>query len=510
MTEDTPMSKDKSNTNPKDDAVLDSIPVADVRPAKSVFQASYMWLLTLACLAIAIGIVWWSLPEVGHQITIHFPDGHGLEAEDKVSYRGIDVGTVERVSLNGELSGVDVSVVLAPFAEPLAREGTRFWIVRPELSLSRISGIETAVGHKYIGLQPGDPNGPRQQNFAGLAFSPPDALNDPGFEIVLRGLRKHSVNRGSPVTCRGVQVGQVISVGLSQDARHVDIRARILQKHAELISTNSVFWASSGVDLDISLSSGLKLNAESLETIARGGVSLLTIAGGGEPVQPGHIFSLYPKAEDDWYEKAASVRSTSINLHGAIPLESNWKQKSILGVSSRSNTFTGLPIKTATESYLLCPADVLMTPKRAIENSFQIVFLTDKSTPLNITDLNAADDTPLAKLPLTGAEIKKWIGSDQIRQLKQMEDCLAVRATPHESGELTFLHYPIEATQVSSDWEVRGFNGDRKIWHGAPVLSAADGMVIGVLLVGKRESRIVPFAPVATGSTQPPDVAPSE
>ena len=141
-----------SNKNPQSENP--PIPVANVRQAKSVFRASYMWLMTLVCLAIAIGIVWWSLPEVGHRITIHFPDGHGLESEDKVRYRGIDVGTVDDVRLNPDLSGVDVSVTLAPFAEPLAREGTRFWVVRPELSLSRISGIETDVGHKYIGLPP--------------------------------------------------------------------------------------------------------------------------------------------------------------------------------------------------------------------------------------------------------------------------------------------------------------------------------------------------------------------
>ena len=510
MTDDMSNSKENSKSDLKDSSVLESIPVANVRPARSVFQASYMWLLTLGCLALAIGLVWASLPEVGHQITIHFPEGHGLEAEDKVRYRGIDVGTVERVSLNGELSGVDVSVVLAPFAEPLAREGTRFWIVRPELSLSRISGIETAVGHKYIGLQPSDPNGTRQQKFAGLAFSPPDALNDPGFEIVLRGIRKHSVNRGSPVTCRGVEVGQVISVGLSQDARHVDIRVRIQQKHADLISTNSVFWATSGIDLDISLSSGLKLNAESLETIARGGVSLLTIAGEGKPIQPGHIFNLYQKAEDDWYEKAATVRSTSIKLHGAIPLETNWKQKSILGTSSRSNTFAGLPISSGDGSYLLCPADVLVPPKRATEGSFQIVLLTDKSTPLDLSKLSVTNETQLAKLPIARSQIKNWLAAEQIRQLEQVEDCLAVRATPQESGELTYLHYPIEATQLSSDWEVRGFNGDRKVWHGAPVLSAADGMVVGVLLVGKRESRIVPITPSANMLEQPADGGVSE
>ncbi len=82
---------------------------------------------TRMCLIVAIGVAWWSLPQRGVTVEVHFPDGHGLEAEDAVRFRGIDVGIVEKVSLNSELSGVDVTVNLLPFAEPLAREGTRFW-----------------------------------------------------------------------------------------------------------------------------------------------------------------------------------------------------------------------------------------------------------------------------------------------------------------------------------------------------------------------------------------------
>ena len=306
-----------------------------------------------------------------------------------------------------------------------------------------------------------------------------------------------------------MQVGQVIPVGLSQDARHVDIRARILQKHAPLISTNSVFWASSGVDLDISLSSGLKLNAESLETIARGGVSLLTIAGGGDPVQPGHIFSLHPKAEDDWYEKAATVRSTNIDLHGAFPLEAKWKQNSFLGTSTRSTTFMGLPIKTSTESYLLCPTDIIAKPKRAIDDTFRIVFQNDEVTELDLSALPPLDQQ-LVKVPVDSQQIANWITTDQFRTPEQVEDCLAVRATPEESGGMTFLHFPIEAPQIGKDWSLREFNGDRKIWHGAPVLSAADGMVLGVLLVGETDSRVVLFSPISPISRTADESLPAE
>lgn len=66
---------------------------------------------------------------------------------------------------------------------------------------------------------------------------------------------------------------------------------------------------------------------------------------------------------------------------------------------------------------------------------------------------------------------------------------MAVRANG-EPGNLTYLHYPFETEDISQEWEVKNFDGDRSVWHGAPVLSAGDGKLIGVLLVGEHETRI--------------------
>ena len=74
------------------------MPTAKVRDIKPGFfgnlAGSYMWLLTLVCLVAAIGLVWWSLPEEGVHIEIHFPDGHGLRA---VSYTHLTLPTTPYV-----------------------------------------------------------------------------------------------------------------------------------------------------------------------------------------------------------------------------------------------------------------------------------------------------------------------------------------------------------------------------------------------------------------------------
>ncbi|MEM7455050.1 MAG: MlaD family protein [Planctomycetota bacterium] len=475
-----------------------NIPVAMTAPGEfswsDLFQGSRMWLLTLACLALAIGIVAWSLPGKGIEITIHFPEGHGLTADDAVRFRGIDVGVVEEVKLNRELSGVDVTVNLFPFAEPLAREGTRFWIVRPELSLAGgISGLETAVGHKYIGLIPGEMNAPATTAFSGLAGSPPDAMENRGMEIILRGERRYSVTEGSPVSCRGVIVGRVLSVGLSQDGRFVDARAKIYDNHIRLVSTKTRFWASGGVDADFSLTDGLKLDVESIETLVQGGVSLLTTEDDGQPIKPGHVFNLYASPEPGWYEAANEIRVIDIELRGALPMETIWEATGVvarISGSSKNRGFVGTHIENDGEEYVLVPSDVLAIPDGAADDSFKvgIAGLEDSRIPVSFEQ---NPDLPLEMIQIPAASsFATPLSLDEFRSPEDKEACLAVRAAI-ESGEPVYLRYRIEAHDIGEEGGLLNFDGDQDVWHGAPVLSTNDGSVVGVLLVGERESRIV-------------------
>jgi paraquat-inducible protein B len=487
----------------------DSLPTALVGPSRLAQAAdltgTYMWVVALICLLIAIGLVAWTLPERGINIDIHFPEGHGLESEDAVRFRGIDVGIVEEVQLNADLTGVDVRVNLKPFAQELAREGTRFWIVRPELSLAGISGLDTAVGHKYIGLLPGEPDAVFQRSFQGLAVSPPDAFAVGGMEIIIRGDRKHSVSTGAPVTCRGVEIGRILSVGLSQDGRFADVRARIFEKYTSLVTTKSKFWATSGVDFDFSLGDGIKLDMESLETIARGGVSMLTIENGGQPVKPGQVFSMYSKPEDGWYQAASLVSTTDVKLRGVLPLEAHWQQRGLLGESTKQTTFNGIPFRGRSgESSLLVPSDMLRLPTKGVAGSLGIAPLGLAGQPLTISETqepSTADEQEngqrIAKLSVPGNFSSNWLNDQATRTPEQVEDCLAVRASG-DSRNLTYLHYPIEKldiTVAADGWELNSFNGDRDVWHGSPVLAASDGKLIGVLLIGRRQSIIATFNP---------------
>ena len=164
------------------DSAASSLPVADVRRRGSngifgLVQRSKFWWLTLLCVIVAAVLTWFSTGTSGPEIVIHFDEGHGIKAGDALRHRGIDVGQVVSVDLNADLSGIDVRVRLSSAAAGLARDGSRFWIVRPQLSLTAVSGLDTALGAKYIAVDPGELIAPTRA--AGVVV--------PGLIKILRG-----------------------------------------------------------------------------------------------------------------------------------------------------------------------------------------------------------------------------------------------------------------------------------------------------------------------------------
>lgn len=293
----------------------DEFPVAEIRPAATWSTGktmhSKLWWVTLCCLGVAIYLSWHSHRPSGIEITIDFPDGHGLKAGDALRHRGIDIGIVTQIELQPDLHGVRATVELDKTAAGVANDGSQFWIVRPQLSLTNISGLETAVGSKYIAVDPGPAGRPRAEEFSGLKDPPAIGIDHDGTEILLRGRESFGINPRSPVTYRGIQVGQVLSVELGRDAMSVVVKARIDKHYAILLRRGSKFWKTSGVDVDFGIK-GIHLSTESLTTMAKGGVSFATPKTRDdsdlEPIQAGHEFELHEEMDKDWLEDAAPIQ----------------------------------------------------------------------------------------------------------------------------------------------------------------------------------------------------------
>lgn len=300
-----------------------AIPITSARqevPRARVEPVSRRWSLAWALPVIALGIgavlAWQALMERGHVITIRFDNAQGLKADDAIVHRGLRVGTVRDVRLTGDLQAVEVEAEIRRDAGGIAVEGSRFWIVRPEVSLRGVSGLETLLGSRYVEVEPGPPDSPRRREFAGEAERPRPGVGDedPGpapddtLEIVVRAKRRGSLGVGSPVTYRDVHVGEVRSYRLAGDARCVEIVIGIAGRYRPLVRDNSVFWNVSGIGVEWGVFSGLTVQSDSIESILTGGIAFATPEKRtGAEVEPGHVFDLADKPDEAWLNWAPAI-----------------------------------------------------------------------------------------------------------------------------------------------------------------------------------------------------------
>src|SRR3984885_1256651 len=237
---------------------------------------SLIWLVPLAAAIVAIVLVVQNIQKLGPMITIQFDDGNGLDTNQTViRYRGVRVGGVHSVKLATDTRHVEVRARLERSAAGLAREGSIFWVVRPEVGAAGFHALETIVSGPYIQVLPGSPNGKIQTELIGANEAPLIKENKNGVEFILRSSQIRSLAQGSPVYYRGLEVGAVEYLDLSGDATSVNIHVLIKTSFAPLVRQNTVWWNAGGINMDLHFL-GINMTAENLKSLITGGVAFAT------------------------------------------------------------------------------------------------------------------------------------------------------------------------------------------------------------------------------------------
>ncbi|CAB3640623.1 PqiB family protein [Trinickia soli] len=239
---------------------------------------SLVWLVPLVAALVGIALVAKSVIDRGPTITISFTTAEGLEpGKTKVKYKDVDIGSVKTIRLSRDHARVLVSVQLTKEAEDFAVEDTRFWIVRPRIGSTGVTGLGTLLSGAYIGVDAGRSH-ESQSDFVGLEKPPAVTGDQKGRRFSLHGASLGSIDIGSPVYYRRVQVGQVVGFSLDRDGTGVSIDVFVDAPYDQYVSLNSRWWHASGVDLRLD-SNGLKLNTQSLATVIIGGLAFQSPPG---------------------------------------------------------------------------------------------------------------------------------------------------------------------------------------------------------------------------------------
>jgi paraquat-inducible protein B len=210
--------------------------------------------------------------DAGPTISLVLHSAEGIEAgKTKVRYNGVEIGTLTQVRLSDDHKTVVASAQMAPKTESCLVEGTQFWVVRPRISGATVTGLGTLISGAYIGLEIGD-SAVAKREFVALANEPVVGAGSPGRHFVLKTADLGSVDNGTPIFYRRLQVGQVASYSLDSNGNELTVEIFDNAPYDRFVSENTRFWHASGLVVSLS-ASGMTVRTESLLSILVGGLA---------------------------------------------------------------------------------------------------------------------------------------------------------------------------------------------------------------------------------------------
>jgi len=199
-----------------------------------------IWIVPFIALIISLWLVYQHFSKMGPEVRIVFSNSGGLEAgQSVVKYRNVPIGKVTRIEIQEGGQGVVVIARMNKEAENFMNETAQFWIVKPEVGYSGISGLETLISGSYISMYAAT-GVEEKREFEGLDTPYRDI--DSGEYLLMHSKSVGGVKVGTPINYRNIQVGEVEHISLSPDGRSVEIVAFVKKAYIGLINITTKFW----------------------------------------------------------------------------------------------------------------------------------------------------------------------------------------------------------------------------------------------------------------------------
>ncbi|MBV0891968.1 MCE family protein [Paracoccus sp. Z118] len=283
-------------------------------------SVSLIWLVPVAALLITLGLAWNAYSGRGTQVTVAFTDATGITpGETQLRFRAIPVGEVEAVRFTPDLQQVLVDIRVATDVAQYIDDEAQFWIVRPQVTTQGISRLDTVLTGAFIeGSWDADPGPATDEVHQGLDRPPLTRSNEQGTWVLLAGDTAKGMSEGAPIYFRGLPVGRMQNLRLADRDERVLADVFIESPHDQRLTSATVFWDISGFSVGLG-PQGVQLNVTSVTSLLQGGAEFATIASGGQPVETGHVFQLYPDRETAQNQLFAGSPQDELRLTLLLP-----------------------------------------------------------------------------------------------------------------------------------------------------------------------------------------------
>ena len=306
----------------------DNIPQARKRRTSTAL-INTVWLVPLSALIAGVWLLASTIRERGPEITLALPDADGIQAGSTViKLLNVDVGRVVKVSLNDQHNGVILQARMDKSAAKLLTNETQFWLVKPRIDRTGVTGLGTLVSGYYIEMSPGK-NGTPRRNFTVIDAKPSDLNATGGKYFQLTGIADDSLlSVGSSVLYRNIEVGEVSDARFNPQKNTVEYRIFIKHPNETLIGENTQFWSAGGLNVDFN-GGTLNVAAPPVGAILSGGAIAFDnpTQGKGAEVAENTHFTLHKnhsaieeKKPENAFHLVAFFDQSVANLHKGSPV----------------------------------------------------------------------------------------------------------------------------------------------------------------------------------------------
>ena len=257
-------------------------------------RLSLVWVIPIVAALVGVWVAVTRIESEGPKITMVFSSAEGLEAgKTKIEYKGVEIGTITSIQLAPDHRQVLATAQMAPKTEDFLVEDTQFWVVRPRISGANVTGLGTLISGAYIGVEIGSSDRTKR-DFVVLDVPPVVTGGAPGRFFVLKTTNLGSLDIGTPVFFRRLQVGEVASYALDKDGRQFTLKIFLKAPYDQYVNPNTRFWQASGIDMQLS-ANGLSVQTQSLLSVLIGGIAFETPATGAvlPAADENSVFPLY-------------------------------------------------------------------------------------------------------------------------------------------------------------------------------------------------------------------------
>lgn len=252
-----------------------------------------IWIVPFIALVIAGWLAFQYYHDRGPEIRILFEKNEGLQAgQSQIKYRNVPVGLITKVELEKDGEGVVVVARMDKSVAPFLNENAKFWIVKPELGIRGVTGLDTLISGTYIQMYSQKRGKEFKEEFHGLNYAYRD--NSGGEYFVLTMERGNSaVKKGTPVYLQNIEVGKVEHVLLGLDGVTVEVIVFIDRMYVPYVHTDTKFWIRNTFNATLNNGS-LDVQVAPLEDLIQGAIEF---SSNGEkakhPVPDLFTFKLY-------------------------------------------------------------------------------------------------------------------------------------------------------------------------------------------------------------------------